>query len=73
MNENTTVDDNEIEEEHMETAYTLLMLHSVIASVGIAGNATVATVFLTSPKYRSKIPNIFIINQVSITETGMHG
>ena len=41
----------------------------VIASVGIVANFTVIVVFLNDKKLRKKIPNIFIINQVSFTMT----
>ena len=39
--------------------------HSTIASIGIVTNFTVIAVFLSNRKLRKKIPNIFIINQVS--------
>ena len=40
------------------------IVQSTIASVGIMANLTVIVVFLSQRKYRRKIPNIFIINQV---------
>ena len=43
----------------------MLVLSSAIASVGIISNLTVVVVFVNDKKLRSKIPNIFIINQVS--------
>ena len=41
------------------------ILQSVIASVGITANLTVIIVFLSHRKLRLKIPNRFIVNQVS--------
>ena len=43
----------------------MIILKSVIASVGIIGNLTVVVVLGSHRKLRRKIPNIFIINQVS--------
>ena len=43
----------------------MMIIHSIIAAVGIVGNLTVVVVFLNHKKFRRKIPNIFIINQVS--------
>ena len=43
----------------------VMILSTIIASVGIVANFTVITVFLNHKKLRRKIPNIFIINQVS--------
>ena len=42
------------------------ILHNTIASVGIIANITVVTAFVNDRKLRRKIPNIFIINQVSL-------
>ena len=44
------------------------IIQSTIASVGIVANLTVILVFLNHKKLRRKIPNIFIINQVSVVE-----
>ena len=44
----------------------MMILSSTIASLGIISNLTVVVVFLRSKKLRIKIPNIFIINQVSL-------
>ena len=41
------------------------ILQSNIASVGITANLTVIIVFLSHRKLRLKIPNRFIVNQVS--------
>ena len=43
----------------------MMIFKSVIASVGIIANLTVVVVFGSHKKLRRKIPNIFIINQVS--------
>ena len=47
------------------TIFTVMIIHSIIASVGIIGNFTVIIVLVNHRKFRKKIPNIFIINQVS--------
>ena len=44
--------------------YLVLIIHSSVACVGIVSNLTVIVVFLNHKKFRRKIPNIFIINQV---------
>ena len=43
----------------------MMILSTLIASVGIVANFTVVIVFLHDRKLRRKIPNIFIIHQVS--------
>ena len=43
----------------------ILIIQSTIASVRIFANLTVIVVFLNHKKLRRKIPNIFIINQVT--------
>ena len=48
------------------TSQIIVILQSVIASVGIVANSTVIIVFLNNEKMRRKIPNIFIINQVRV-------
>ncbi len=42
----------------------MMVVHSVIASVGVVGNLNVVVVFLNHVKLRRKVPNIFIVNQV---------
>ena len=42
----------------------MVVLSGVIASVGVIANFTVVFVFGSNAKLRSKIPNIYIINQV---------
>ena len=42
------------------------VLRLILSSVGIIGNLTVLIIFLNHRKFRKKIPNIFIINQVRI-------
>ena len=44
----------------------MMILSSTIASLGIISNLTVVVIFLRNKKLRIKIPNIFIINQVSL-------
>ena len=48
-----------------QTVDVIMVLSAAIASVGIIGNFTVIIVFLNDKKLRKKIPNIFIIHQVS--------
>ena len=48
-----------------ESDAVMIILHSTTASVGIIANLTVVVAFLRHTKFRRKIPNIFIINQVS--------
>ena len=43
----------------------MMVLSTAISSVGIIANLTVVIIFLNNKKLRCKIPNIFIINQVS--------
>ena len=46
---------------------TVMMIpQSLISSVGIIANMTVVVVFINDRKLRVKIPNMCIINQVSI-------
>ena len=45
----------------------MMLLQCIIASVGIVANLTVVIVFLNHKQLRRKIPNRFIINQVSIS------
>ena len=45
----------------------MMLLRLILSSVGILGNLNVLIVFLSHKKFRKKIPNIFIINQVSIS------
>ena len=47
------------------TIFTMMIIHSIIASIGIIGNLIVIVVLVNHRKFRKKIPNIFIINQVS--------
>ena len=42
----------------------ILLIQSTTASIGIVSNLTVIVVFLNHKKFRRKIPNILIINQV---------
>ena len=44
----------------------MMILQSLISSVGIIANMTVVVVFINDRKLRVKIPNMCIINQVSI-------
>ena len=48
------------------TVDVMVLLATIIASVGIVANATVIIAFLNHKKLRGKIPNIFIINQVGV-------
>ena len=72
MNNATQADDIDtnktlpISVETSGTILTMMIIHTIIASVGILGNFTVILAFLNHKKFRRKIPNIFISNQVSI-------
>ena len=46
----------------------MTILSTAIASVGIVANMNVVVVFMSQQKLRRKIPNMFIINQVSVSE-----
>ena len=51
----------------MSDNFTVMMiLQSLISSVGIIANMKVVVVFINDRKLRVKIPNMCIINQVSI-------
>ena len=52
--------------ENTDKISTMGVVHCVIASVGIVTNLTVIVVFLNHRKLRRKVPNICIINQVSV-------
>ena len=43
----------------------MVLLSTIVASIGIVSNATVVVAFLNHKKLRRKIPTMFIINQVS--------
>ena len=68
----TTFSDNVVTNATASTAaktagilFTMMVIHSTIASGGIITNFTVIVAFLNHKILRKKIPNIFIINQVS--------
>ena len=42
----------------------VMMISTIITSIGIMANLSVVVVFLNQKKLRNKIPHIFIINQV---------
>ena len=46
------------------TDYVMMVVHSIIASIGIVGNLTVIIALSNNEKLRVKVPNMFIINQV---------
>ena len=59
--------------EETKTTDIMALLSAIIASVGIAANATVIFAFVNHKKLRGKIPNIFIINHVGaiFLQTGL--
>ena len=57
-----------IPEEISDKTDVMMILHSLIASVGIIANLTVVVAFVNQKKLRRKIPNMFIINQVSVNK-----
>ena len=54
--------------ENGDTMNIMTILSTAIASVGIVANMNVVVVFMSQQKLRRKIPNMFIINQVSVSE-----
>ena len=48
----------------------MMILQMLIASVGIVANCSVVFAFLNHKQLRVKIPNMFIINQVSFLDLG---
>ena len=46
----------------------MMIIHIILSSVGITGNLNVLIVFLNHKKFKKKIPNIFIIHQVSTSK-----
>ena len=52
--------------EMAENVTVMMILQSLISSVGIVANMAVVVVFINDRKLRVKIPNMCIINQVSI-------
>ena len=42
----------------------MMLLSTIVASIGIVSNGTVVVAFLNHRKLRRKIPTMFIINQV---------
>ena len=61
---NVTNSTSTTEDENENTVDVMMLLSTIIASVGIVSNSKVVVVFLKHKKMRRKIPNIFIINQV---------
>ena len=55
----------QISEANREQFNVMQILQLLIVSVGIIGNLTVIVVFMNHRKLRRKIPNRFIVNQVS--------
>ena len=76
MNESQLTETNLTVSKYSNGINSMLILSAAIASVGIVANMTVAVAFLNHRKLRKKIPNIFIINQVSrfnaCTDVEMH-
>ena len=62
----TNIGNNSVVEDGELTSEIIIILQSMIASVGIVANSTVIIVFLNNEKMRRQIPNIFIINQVKV-------
>ena len=58
-NDNSSIGDQNLMQQ------IVIIIQGVIASVGIISNFTVIVAFLNHKKFRQKIPNKFIINQVS--------
>ena len=73
MNTSISEENNDLSIQNEEFD-VMMLLQCIIASVGIIANLTVVTVFLNHKELRRKIPNRFIINQVSscITKLPFH-
>ena len=69
MNKSASEENNDLSPQN-EQFDVMMLLQCIIASVGIIANLTVVTVFLNHKEMRRKIPNRFIINQVSISFLG---
>ena len=68
-NETVTLDNiiiNSTVNESSTQPDTMMIVHSIIATVGIVTNLTVVIVFLNHKKLKHKIPNICIIHQVCL-------
>ncbi len=63
--ENTTANATAEKSSGDTTPDIVVIIQCVVAGVGIISNATVITVFANHKKFRRKIPNKYIINQVS--------
>ena len=66
MNTSVSEENNNLSTQN-EQFDVMMLLQCIIASVGIVANLTVVIVFLNHKQLRRKIPNRFIINQVSIS------
>ena len=73
INTSVTEENNDLSTQNEEFD-VMMLLQCIIASVGIIANLTVITVFVNHKELRRKIPNKFIINQVSafITKLPFH-
>ena len=58
-------------EDNSESLDVMYLLSNSISSVGVIANIIVIIAFLNHGKLRKKIPNIFIINQVSWHSFGL--
>ena len=65
MNTSVSEENNNLSTQNEQFDVMMLLLQCIIATVGIIANLTVAIVFLNHKELRQKIPNRFIINQVS--------
>ena len=63
VNVNETANSFYLKKEHYDFDI-MVILQNLIASVGIVANCTVVVAFLNHERFRRKIPNMFIINQV---------
>ena len=64
LNASNVTGSSNSDEEHVDV---MTILQSAIACVGIVANLSVIVTFLYHEKLRCKIPNLFIVNQVSQT------
>ena len=64
--ENSTRNQTPVSSHKAYEINVVTIISTSIASVGIIANLTVVIAFVNNKKLRRKIPNIFIINQVSV-------
>ena len=70
--ENSTTNQTPVSSHKEYEINVVTFISTSIASVGIIANLTVVVAFVNNKKLRRKIPNIFVINQVSLFDVQVH-